>query len=425
VSVLRARATLVALGVVSLASLALTATSAPLPAGATEPSGAAAAAPTGTVVLVKDHNVFIVRADGTGLRQVTRDGTFEWPYVSPSMADDGTIAVARRNEIIRMRQGGTVLNRMDPRPLPNAAGVPTDGTPAQVAISPDGSTIAYTFAQRSCPEGLPCEVRTATGYTAAARLTDPAGPRTTYFKLPTWVGDARTLQSGGSGFEVMVHDLGRSPVHWFDSDSGLADLELSPDGTRLAGAAGFEGDAGVSTYDVRGDATSGPVPEAPSLQCTFVDDAGPLTGPTWGPDSRALAFEASDGVYVAADVAACAASPVRLLVRGGATPDWSRAAYRPESPTSQARPFRVVTPPRVVGRPRVGQRLVVRPGRVQPSPTSVRYQWRLGGRAVRGAVRSSYRVRRADRRGVLSVAVTLRRSGFVTTTRVVTVGRVR
>jgi predicted trehalose synthase len=42
-----------------------------------------------------------------------------------------------------------------------------------VAISPDGSKIAYTFVSYSCPVGASCGARYATGYTAADHLTPP------------------------------------------------------------------------------------------------------------------------------------------------------------------------------------------------------------------------------------------------------------
>ena len=46
--------------------------------------------------------------------EVTTDGTADHPYRSPSQADDGTIAAGYANEIVRMKQNGQVLNRIDP-----------------------------------------------------------------------------------------------------------------------------------------------------------------------------------------------------------------------------------------------------------------------------------------------------------------------
>jgi hypothetical protein len=83
--------------------------------------------------------------DGGSQYQVTLDGTSEHPYRSPSQADDGTIAAGHGTEILRMKQNGTVLDRLDPPMLMNSVSHPMDGTPVDVAISPDGTKVAYSF----------------------------------------------------------------------------------------------------------------------------------------------------------------------------------------------------------------------------------------------------------------------------------------
>ena len=56
-----------------------------------------AVASADSIVYVKDANVWLANADGSGTYQVTTDGTAEHPYRSPSQADDGTIAVCLRH----------------------------------------------------------------------------------------------------------------------------------------------------------------------------------------------------------------------------------------------------------------------------------------------------------------------------------------
>ena len=82
-----------------------------------------------SIVYVKDANVWLASGDGGNQYQVTTDGTAEHPYRSPSQADDGTIAVGHGTEILRMKQNGTVLNRLDPPTLMNSVSHPMDGTP--------------------------------------------------------------------------------------------------------------------------------------------------------------------------------------------------------------------------------------------------------------------------------------------------------
>ena len=107
-----------------------------------------------------------------------------------------------------MTQNGTVLNRIDPDPLTNSVGHPVDGPPVDVAISPDGKRIAYTFTGYECPVGASCGARSATSYTAADHYTLPVFSGSTYFRDTSWVTNSRTLQFGGYGSQVNLHDVG-------------------------------------------------------------------------------------------------------------------------------------------------------------------------------------------------------------------------
>ena len=134
-----------------------------------------AAASADSLVYVKSGNVWLSKPDGSGAYQVTTDGSTGSPYRSPSQADDGTIAAGHDDEIVRMTQNGTVLNRIDPPGLVNSVSHLMDGPPVDVAISPDGARIAYTLVSYECPVGASCGARSATAYTAAGHFTAP-GP---------------------------------------------------------------------------------------------------------------------------------------------------------------------------------------------------------------------------------------------------------
>src|SRR5687768_3913137 len=54
----------------------------------------AATASADSIVFVKDANVWVASPDGSNQRQLTRDGTADHPYRSPSQADDGTVAAS-------------------------------------------------------------------------------------------------------------------------------------------------------------------------------------------------------------------------------------------------------------------------------------------------------------------------------------------
>ena len=182
-----------------------------------------AAASADSLVYVKSGNVWLSQPDGSGAYQVTTDGTPDSPYRSPSQADDGTIAAGHRDDIVRMTQNGTVLNRIDPPGLTNSVSHHMDGPPVDVAISPDGARIAYTLVSYECPVGASCGARAATAYTAADHFTAPAAGGTTYFTNPSWVTSTRTVQFGGYGSQVNLHDVGSANAkHWFD-DSDYAE----------------------------------------------------------------------------------------------------------------------------------------------------------------------------------------------------------
>ena len=295
-----------------------------------------ASASTGSIVFIKNHDVWLANSDGTGQYQVTRNGTADSPWRSPSQADDGTIAASHYDQIVRLKQNGTVLNAINPPPLMNSVSHMVDGVPVKVAISPDGKLITWAFATYECPVGVSCGARTVTGYTAADRLTDPEKYGSTYFTDPSWIGNSRTLQSGGYGSQINIHDLGAGePVHWFDdsdyteNDTDLSDAELSTDGKWLAAVRGYGNSTHIIWYSVNGNPKQGPAPAVPTPECLTGELAG-LAGPTWSPDSKELAWEEPDGVWLKTNIgSACDSPQPKLLIPGASEPDWGPAKVNP------------------------------------------------------------------------------------------------
>ncbi len=80
------------------------------------------------------------------------------------------------------------------------------------------------------------------------------------------------------------------------------------------------------------------------------------------------------------------------------------------SPATTVR-FRSTRAPVVRGNVRRGARLHATAGRYTARPTVVRYQWLRNGHAIKGAHRTTYRLRQADVRKRVSVRVTAWRSG--------------
>jgi hypothetical protein len=397
------------------------------PAHATVPPSATSL--PGSIVLLKDYNVWLVRPDGTGLVQVTDDGTFASQYYSPSMADDGTIAAGKGQEIVRLEQNGTVLNRMDPPPLTNSVGHPQDGVPVSVAISPDGSRIAWSTASETCPVAAECGGRMVTGVTSASVLTPPT--TTSYFGDPSWVSNTRLMVHGGYGSQMMLQDVGGSPQHWFDdrevysSDTDLGDGWVSRDGRLLVAKRGYGSTSRIFTYRTAGDPRSGdPATLAtPSPDCATNADAK-ISDPTAAPDGSAFATAEVEGVSVMTIGATCETNQAWLLVPGATEPFWSPAAISPDAgagpapvppapqPPATAGAFTMLARPAVLGRVAVGRKVRAGLGSWSPSPGAVRVVWLRNGKPIRSADKTTYRVPRADKGKRLSVRVTVRRTGL-------------
>ena len=292
-------------------------------------SSAHAATNLGSIVYIKNHNVWIARGDGTGAHRVTSNGTAGNPYRSPSEANSGVIAAARGSSIVRMTQHGRVLNTINPPRLTNSAGEPMDGTVNEVSISPDGSKIAWSYVRYSCPVGVDCTVRYVTGYTAATHYVRAGRPN--YFHGASWVTNSRTLVGGGFGSQVMLQDLSKAPVHWFDDidyadpSTDLSDGEVSPNGKWTAEVRGYGASTSIIWYAVSGNPKTGAPPAVPTWKC-YTNPKKGQSSPTWSPDSSSLAFATPTGIQVEHNAAQC--TNTVTLIAGGSQPDWSSAALR-------------------------------------------------------------------------------------------------
>jgi len=408
--------------------------SAAAPAGALAPEAttarpaAATAVPAGSILFIKDYNVWIARGDGSGQRAVTTGGSFANPWVSPSQSDSGLVVVIRGNLIYQMNQWGRVTKTMDPPPLKNSAGQMMDGPLVNAAVAPDGRRIAYTYTKETCPIGASCFIRSVTGYTDSAELTPPQKYGSTFFDHPSWVTNTRTLVNGGYLSQMNLHDLGGAEAsYWFDDEqiygpensTDLGNAEVTRDGTKLAAVRGYDADQQIIWYRVVGDARTGE-PGLPEPMCWTEKGAG-VTNPTWSPDGTALAIEQPQGIEIARGVATC--TDITMAIRGGSEPSWSNA------PLSTTRPaparFVVRKAPTISGTARVGKTLRVKAGTWSPTPSSVRFQWTRDGKKIPGATKTKYQLRKKDRRHRIAVTVTVTRAGYVTTSKRTAAKRVR
>jgi hypothetical protein len=391
-------------------------------------AGLTAAAPAyaDSIAYVKDHNLWVARPDGSQAHPVTRDGTAAVAYRSPSMDDHGVIVAGHGDEIVRMRQDGAVLSHFDPPPARDSTGDPIDGVPQAVAVSPDGTRIAFNYATYTCPPGADCGARQVLLYSYADRAT-PVATFGEQFDLrnPAWIDNSRVLEFGGHFRQVNVDTPGGGDddaVHWFE-DAGNEDLgdgELSRAGDRFAAVRSYGSGTHIGIYSV-GGGVGGSV----DLACLTGTDPT-LSSPTWSPDGRALAFAHAKGIEVlplpSVVAGACpGATSSHLVILGGQEPDWSPAPLdtprtTPGGPVTHPKPATRITTPRSVRLAKLLRRgLVVRvsgpAGRATVRATlRGRLVARAAGRAP-GAVR--LRVGRAGARRLRHV----RRARLVVTVR--------
>lgn len=288
-----------------------------------------------TLAFAKDNNVWLSNADGTGLWQVTLDGTASAPYETPSQADDGTVVAIRetpgqRRQIYRMTQSGGLLNPPINTPAPGTGAI--DGK-----VSPDGTLVAYWFVTTVSDPVCAFCVDTANQVllSHSDRFTnaDEVGTPNTG-GWPSWLSnDTITLGSGSA--TQWWYKLGMSEAQaWFtDSDvtgdiKTLLDAEVAPSGDRMAVV---RGDNQETILLLK---MNGPPPAKPSVANTLcavvAGPTGKFVDPTWSADGRTLAWQEDDGVWtmpVPADLADCGGfgQPV-LRVPGAKNPDFGPAA---------------------------------------------------------------------------------------------------
>jgi hypothetical protein len=299
-------------------------------------ASAAADGTAGSIVYIRDANVWLARPDGTGAVQVTTDGTAGLPYRAVSQSDAGVILALRGApgqpyRFLRLAQNGT------PLAPPFEASTPTPPTGAEV--SPDGSLLAYSFTT-DCDPGPSILVCSRIVFSRADRFTDTATlDDGTYDNLdPSWVDDHTIIAANQA--EVWFDQVGppQEAKWWGDGDAindppvtfsnpphNLAEPDLSRTGGSLAVVYGDRKEK------LRVLSTNGPPPAVPTTRCEISGPAGEFGHPTWNPDGTSLAWTEADGVHALnfSNLATCAGTVGGLVIPGATSPDWGPAPVAP------------------------------------------------------------------------------------------------
>jgi hypothetical protein len=289
-----------------------------------------------SLVFVKNYNVWLANADGTGQYQVTLDGTSSSPYESPSQADDGTIVAIRqlpgeRSKLWRMSQNGGLLNAPINTPAPGTGAI-------NAKVSPDGRLVAYWFVTIVDDPGCPFCVTLASQalisysdrFTGVADVGDPHTGA-----MPSWMSNDTILLSNGNATQWYFRiGMPEAAQWWADPDNnggglpvGLTDGEVSRDGNRIAVVRGDNNEL-IWVYKA-----NGAPPAVPTATCAFTGaTGGKFYSPTWSQDGLTLAWQEGDGIWSDSipDVQNCGTyGTPTLRIPGGAEPDFGPAAVNP------------------------------------------------------------------------------------------------
>jgi Tol biopolymer transport system component len=248
--------------------------------------------------------IFVVNPDGSSLRNLTPDGTFEYtPVWSP---DGRRMLFTSNSDLYVMNADGTGRTLL-------TAGQPEIGS---YRWSPDGRMIAFTYTGFVGDE--PFEdlwVMQADGSGQIKVAVNGSNP--------SWSPDGRRIAYAGGGQIHIVTADGRSDVRVTNQPFGTSAPAWSPDGTQIA----F-----VTTVEV--------LPDRPAPKHIFLvspDGTGSVDvtqgrgddeSPTWSPDGSKIVFEITEEDNLGSEVAVMnrdGSGRTNLTNRPGfdLSPDWS------------------------------------------------------------------------------------------------------
>ena len=310
---------------------------------------AAAPAQGASMVFIKGGDVWMARPDGSRQLPITRDGTPGSPYFSPSIADNGTIVAVKGIQLHSYRPSGQRI--IKPRQWA-ILGQSLSTEPITVDLSPNGRIAATDNALYSTyydPR------RSEDRPTLVARFVDFIDFRTNrshgetdgYYDYgsPAWIDSRRVITTSYGIFNAQLisasvgsrtrgtefyRDPGRDPNTGTNSYI-LADAEMTRTRDKFAvmrrplqGA--DASDLSVATIQIY--RTGNPATDStPSCQVGPGRRIGPDADPSWSPDGQTLFWwESGRGIFSTRVTSApdCGLNP-RRIVRGGLTPDLSRA----------------------------------------------------------------------------------------------------
>jgi hypothetical protein len=102
---------------------------------------------------------------------------------------------------------------------------------------------------------------------------------------------------------------------------------------------------------------------------------------------------------------------------GGSSEDSGSEQVSTEEEDDLIKTFGKISTPKITGTAKVGKTLKVKVGAWRPAP-AFRYQWYANDKAIKGATKPSYKLKKAQKGKKIKVKVTATKSGYETETRI-------
>ncbi|HEX7740489.1 MAG TPA: Ig-like domain-containing protein [Marmoricola sp.] len=322
---------------------------------------ASAVSSDGSIVFIRNNQVWISDGHGAHARKLTTQGTTAKPFRYPSEDDHGHIVAMRGNGFVVLDQVGHVLHSYA-QPLVNT------GTLEYASVSPDGSKVAFTMLAMSniCDPYCGFESVHSMYYMGTASGRILGGMHTAAdVNTGSWVTNSRTVL-GSTVTKLYYQDpASAGEKSWFqDCDDVMSNCPDSNEsnywnvfptvnraGNRYASVVvdeAYGGGNDRSTFlNVRDTASfkTGKPPARPTGRCiingndTMSSDGFPgisqasINTPSWGPDGRSLvvSFKNAAGrwqvwrIDTGRDVTDCSAYDGDAILDNADQPRWSPA----------------------------------------------------------------------------------------------------
>lgn len=341
-------------------AVAIPATVALAAIGAGALAGGVAAAPVahdaasaGSILYRKGGRLWVASPSGRGKHRIPRSRGLS----NPSQDDKGRIVAQKGIKLYRLSRRGKRLNKPITTAFRTNPIVTSFKGPFFPEVSPNGKLIAYTYSFTESHYDPACQcVSTApslnTAYTYSNRfVSDPdkkLGHMRFYYR-GSWMGNKSFVATTPNLYDyagnvldtVAIDPIGGgadSYKGWFTECtdcSSVQTLQKYPldeaELTRKRDKAVFvAGDLNATragsmlfVYPLAAPPTA-----VPPHFCRITGPNGKFTSPSWSPDGKRVAWADRRGIWVGklGNLAGndCEVSK-RLVIRGGATPDWGRA----------------------------------------------------------------------------------------------------